>query len=331
MSSTETTGATGYGSATAQFLAGLVELAYWQYDQGVSNPGYNGDVTVPAGWEQIAAFKAPELDFNAAAAQFLSANPGLVQGMAAQPAAAANEALNDQVSAFLTDPTRLQALAVGTQDVFWGFALKATTADTNVIVLRGTRTVQEWTEDATGFQVPLPLVWFSDGRLKLAKAHLGFLIAYAFLQPQITAAAAQFDGTQTTQVAGHSLGSALTTLASLNLKVKSLTTPVQHYNFASPRVGDPSFVGAYDFFLPDTYRVVNYADLVPVLPPEQLDLTVLGHEFSFTYAHVADPALSYLWQTGDVGGNHSMEDNYAPAVQKNVATSQQPDFPVSVT
>ena len=42
------------------------------------------------------------------------------------------------------------------------------------------------------------------------------------------------------------------------------------YNYAGPRVGDPIFVDAYNFFVPQSYRVVNLADMIPMLPPSQV-------------------------------------------------------------
>lgn len=93
---------------------------------------------------------------------------------------------------------------------------------------------------------------------------------------------------------------------------------VQMYSFAGPRPGDPVFASAYDLLLPASFRVVNLSDVVPIVPPTEI--------FGLSYAQVGT-AWSYLDQTGDVGGNHSLADNYQPAVQAKVETAAPRHFP----
>jgi hypothetical protein len=328
MMAVETTAA-GYDNAQSIFLSCLVAQAVQQFETN------QGSITPPAGWKQIAAFQAPELTLSDAVQKFLAMHPQIASRVAALGPADADPALNAQVSAALTDPVMLQALAVGVRKVFFGFALVPDTGDTsskpgnsNVAVFRGTQTTQEWVFDATGFQVPVPLVWFSHGSFSLAKVHLGFLIQYALLADQVAAATAQFDSSLPSFFTGHSLGSALATIAAITAKVKHLFAHVRMYNYASPRVGDPTFVSAYNFFLPDSFRIVNLADIVPALPPKKLDLTVLGHTFDFTYAHVGSEQ-SYLWQSGNVAFNHELSDTYIPTVQQGTLSGTQPAYPTT--
>jgi hypothetical protein len=325
--------ATGYQPATAQFLSTLVGLAYAQFD----TPWPNGQIPadqLPAGYTQVAAFKVPELDFDAAAKQFLAGNPDLVpltQPTACAAMDAATQAsLNQRLAAALDQFATLAQvqIATGTGSTapsivpqWFGFALAptgGTIGAPNLVAIRGTRTVEEWTLDATAYQVPVPLVWFNNqDELVPARVHLGFLILFAFLRPQLDAAMSQFDASAGTQVAGHSLGSALATLAAVYTRVLRFPAAVQMYNMASPRVGDPEFVGAFNLLVPDGYRIVNLGDLVPMLPPTQISLPVEG---LLTYAHVGQE-WDYLWQTGNVGGNHFYDTNYSVAVQNGYPTN----------
>lgn len=80
------------------------------------------------------------------------------------------------------------------------------------------------------------------------------------------------------QITGHSLGSALAELFTLDLHVSlpSLPFTVQHYNFACPRVGGADFAALYNSLessepkADETIRVVNYYDEIPCLPFQDL-------------------------------------------------------------
>jgi hypothetical protein len=285
-----------YTRATSQLLADFVGLAYTQFQSG------NPTVSLPSGWTQTASFRAPEIGFGT-----LTATPAM---------AAAAQALD--VAAL-----RTTGLVTGVNDVLFGFA--ASGPDFDCIVLRGTRTAEEVVIDLTGVQIDVPVIW----NLKLAKVHLGFLIMFAFLYDQVAAAARALGQTRPLIFAGHSLGSALATLGALAVNQQVFAgagarAQVQLYDFASPRVGDPTFQGAYNAAVPWTFRVVNLADVVPVLPPTAI--SVGGT--TFLYTHVGQE-WSYLWQTGNVEGNHSLSGNYQPAVLQEVETDAARTFPTS--
>lgn len=327
------TTATGYSPATAQSLSLLVGLAYEQFD----TPWPNGQIPadqLPAGYTQVAAFKVPELDLDAAQKQFLASNPDLVP--LTQPTAfaaldgATQNTLNQRLASALEQFASLSQVPIATNSgstavtsvpQWFGFALAPTSGNVgapNLIAIRGTRTVEEWTLDATAFQVPVPLVWFNQNdQLELARVHLGFLILFAFLKPQLDAAFQQFSADADAQVVGHSLGSALATLTAVYTQVLGSAGQVVMYNQASPRVGDPAFVSAFNLLVPDAYRIVNLGDLVPMLPPTQIALPVEG---LLTYGHVGQE-WAYLWQTGNVGGNHFYDTNYSVAVKNGYPTN----------
>jgi triacylglycerol lipase len=141
----------------------------------------------------------------------------------------------------------LRARFAAFRDVYFGFAL--TSANNNIIALRGTRTDFEWGIDLTMPQVPVPLVWYHH--FELARVHLG---------------------------------AALAVLTSPTVDLLTANNDVRMYNFAGPRVGNPAFAGAYSAFVAQSYRVVNLTDVVPFLPPTKIfgwDYAHVGEEWSF--------------------------------------------------
>jgi hypothetical protein len=69
-------------------------------------------------------------------------------------------------------------------------------------------------------------------------------------------------------VVAHSLGAALSTLYVVdNMKNHTITNPLV-CTFASPRVGDKTFVDTFNGFGLTSWRIVNAPDLVPNVPPD---------------------------------------------------------------
>jgi triacylglycerol lipase len=297
-----------YDPNLSNLLVQVCELTYVQYKNGPP-PGNNGNIQAPTGYTQIASFTAPEIDLSKLKLLSLSAQAGPLAPLAWQ---------NIQSSAEVCE--RVNALFPSLQDVYFGFAL--TSSSYNVIGLRGTLSDFEWALDATIPQVPVPLVWYNDGKFQLAKVHLGFLIFFAMLADQILAAAKQFNPALPCLVTGHSLGGALAVLTSPALRLLSSLQTVQMYSYAGPRVGDPAFVDAYNFWVPQSYRVVNLADMIPMLPPSQI--------FHWQYGHVGQE-WSFLNQSGNVAGNHALigSDNYTQAVNLGVPTDAPRVYPVT--
>jgi hypothetical protein len=297
-----------YDTTLSKLLAGVCELTYQQYKNGPP-PGNNGNITPPTGYTQIASFTAPEIDLTKLKLLSLSAQAGPYGPLATQ-----NIQSSAQVQA------QVHALFPGIQDVYFGFAL--TSSSYNVIALRGTQSDFEWALDATIPQVPVPLVWYNDEKFQLAQVHLGFLIVFAMLADQILAAAKQFNPALPCLITGHSLGGALAVLAAPTLQILNSSQVFQMYSYAGPRVGDPTFVSAYNFFVPQSYRVVNLADLIPMLPPSQI--------FQWQYGDVGEE-WSFLNQSGNVAGNHALigANNYTDAVNLGIPTNAPRVYPVT--
>jgi triacylglycerol lipase len=289
-----------YNPQTAVRLAKVCQLGYEQYARGIEDPNYDGAITPPKGYCQIAAFTAPDLSLTD------RKTPEQLKKVLD---------LRELRQIDLTNLDILEHLVEGVKKVYFGFALAAADGSGNgIIAFRGTQALFEWLMDATFIQVPLPIVWFTGAKLKLTNAHFGFLFLYAFLVRQIIEAVSRMQQLQTCYVTGHSLGAALAVLAALTLgtvcfPLGGVTGRVQMYNFAGPRVGDPSFVAAYNHFVPHSFRVTNLADSVAIIPPENI--------FDYQYRHIgtAQAEWSFLNQSGDVAGNHSL-DTYLDALAR---------------
>jgi hypothetical protein len=87
-------------------------------------------------------------------------------------------------------------------------------------------------------------------------------------------------------ITGHSLGAALALLAfpDFSQNVSNIDNVVM-YNFAGPAAGDSNWVSTYEGeYAPNrlSFRIVNKNDLVPMLPPLELDCT----DPPYSYFHV---------------------------------------------
>lgn len=111
-------------------------------------------------------------------------------------------------------------------------------------------------------------------------------------------------------------------LASPTLQLSYPSQTFQMYSFAGPRVGNPTFVDAYNFLVPASYRVVNLADMVPMLPPTSI--------FKWVYGDVGEE-WSFLNQSGNVAGNHALigPQNYTDAVNLGIPTNAPRTYPVT--
>ncbi len=99
---------------------------------------------------------------------------------------------------------------------------------------------------------------------------------------------------------------------------------VQLYNFASARVGNSEFKEAFEHFIPYTFRIVNLADIVPVYPPTEIPLK----KVTYKYTHVGEQ-WSFLYQTGNILTNHLCEVTYIEAVENEIPTNKQLNYPTN--
>lgn len=179
------------------------------------------------------------------------------------------------------------------------------------VVFRGTKSASDWLSDAESHQDHTTL------SQPPSQVHHGFLSLYQSLQKTLLATLKEVSPLKQITVTGHSLGSALSTLAALDL-IQTFTVPVAHYNFASPRVGAPEFAQYYNALNLPTFRIVNCEDLVPQVPP-----SAAGHSL---FQHIGT-AVSFSANYGSVAANHSMSETYTYAIEHPEAPMRlrQPD------
>jgi triacylglycerol lipase len=125
--------------------------------------------------------------------------------------------------------------------------------------------------------------WLSDAKIRmtggpLGMIHEGFGLALSAVWAQVLEAIKDYqDAGQGLWITGHSLGAALSTLATAKflekpMQVPGLQTQVRGlYNFGSPRVGNGDFCKKFDeLFRAKTFRFVNNRDIVTRVAPRAL-------------------------------------------------------------
>jgi triacylglycerol lipase len=166
-----------------------------------------------------------------------------------------------------------------------------------VIAFRGTRSGTEWITDSDFGYTAYPFV------AEAGFTHAGFTGIYATTREQIIPVLRTLSAAKRLYVTGHSLGAALATLHALDAAVNTQFRSPTMYNFASPRVGNRQFAARYDRAIRSSIRIINSADIVPMLPS-----TTTG------YTHVQAP-WTFTAQMGSRGGNHALT-TYAAGVRR---------------
>lgn len=164
------------------------------------------------------------------------------------------------------------------------------------LVLRGTRTAKEWVRN---FSISL-----NDYLLQnFGRVHGGFLQTYRSIQKEIEDALSTTNSKAKLYVGGHSLGAALTTLALPDIESRLNRAVTALYTYGSPRVGDDSFVKAFNAaFGQRSFRIANSSDIVTSIPlPVPIASSVGGY-----FSHVDTP-VDLTVQQEDLEKNHSMQ------------------------
>ncbi|MGB5973781.1 MAG: hypothetical protein WBG38_10695 [Nodosilinea sp.] len=311
----------GYSRETSKRLILLSRLATQQYITGRNDPSYDGNL------QRL-------LDYDASLDQYrLVAN---FRGKERQ----VNDELELQVPqaviddpALMNDPTTLEENLAQTEDairtgvtaavkvgrkieVFYGFLLESD--NDSILVFRGTQRTAEWVGNIYAVQQPY---LDPDTGETLGNIHSGFRrIADSIINPLAVDAVRQINPNKPCYVSGHSLGAALATLLALDIAmaVPELRPNLQTYVYASPRVGDPVFANSYARILPNSFRITNLADTIPMMPPTKLraEFVHVGEEWAF------------LSQGGDILPNHIV-DTYRRAVNAEAESNQSRDFPLA--
>jgi triacylglycerol lipase len=200
--------------------------------------------------------------------------------------------------------------------VYFGFVLSS--KKHNIIVFRGTQRTIEWVLNINAVYATKESKVFSKS---YGQIHPGFSTIYSNIAPQTLEIAKKLNPSVPCYVSGHSLGAAIATLAAIDIAVNvpRLKKQVQLYTYASPRVGDPVFARDHNRVVPNSYRVVNLADAITLVP-----FTVF---FKTEYVHVGEE-WAFLAPNGDVMPNHVV-DSYRSAIDKQVETNKPRTYPNS--
>ncbi len=235
-----------YDPATAVLYGQLIETAYALYDANPNNPTPPPPATLPGGYRFIAWV---------------------------------------QMQDFIIESTGPQ---------FYGFiAQGGTNPNQFVLAIRGTSSWVEWWDDlnairltpfkdpgsgmvGAGFAriydtlevVTPPTAALAETAPRSLKSAGGFSRQVSTLLARHAAAGAAegFSPTASIAVTGHSLGAALATLYVLDNALTDRIKNPSIYTFASPRVGDATFAGAFDGLGLTSWRIANVLDLVPRVP-----------------------------------------------------------------
>lgn len=202
--------------------------------------------------------------------------------------------------------------------LYIGFVIASKTA--NIIAFRGTQTQIEWWRNLQATQKPYKDLTTGKG---YGRVHQGYLkIVREQIGSLLLDQVRQLDPTIPCYVTGHSLGGAVATLAAFEiaLNVPEISQQLQLYTYASPRIGDRNFAQAHSQLIPNSYRIVNLSDSVPLVPP----ITIENYYTKANYAHVGQK-WSFTAQFGDVLLNHVV-DTYRMAIEAKEETMQADPF-----
>ncbi|MEL7039031.1 MAG: lipase family protein [Cyanobacteria bacterium J06592_8] len=199
--------------------------------------------------------------------------------------------------------------------VYYGFVLSS--PQNHIVIYRGTQLLVEWIANIQFPQEPY-LTEYPDSGL----VHTGFRTIYdQNLAEQTRKIVRQLNPDLPCYIAGHSNGASLAVLAAIDLAIHipKIQPQIQMYCYGCPRVGDPTFAEFYGKRVPNSYRVTNLADVIPLLPPSKLG--------DISYFHVGQE-WSFLNQLGDTDPNHLIA-TYREAIEAQVEVSEERKYPNS--
>jgi hypothetical protein len=146
-------------------------------------------------------------------------------------------------------------------------AFIVTTAESHLLVFRGTKIFQDWMEDLDS--TPARFDWVFSGSPSIGEIHAGFGHCLAEKIQEIVSDLAKRDLNKPLLISGHSLGGALAALAGAYFITSGKTMPTisKIYTFGQPRIGLYGFCNFYSRILSDKLiRFVNQNDVVPRVP-----------------------------------------------------------------
>jgi hypothetical protein len=142
-----------------------------------------------------------------------------------------------------------------------------------IVVFRGSNNIQNWI-------LNIGTTRSSYSLCSNCAVHSGFLSGYNLVASSVRNAVQTLKAKYRTArliVTGHSLGGALAILCTADLKNLFGTVDLT-YTFGQPRVGNQAFANWFQATHPNIYRLIDYADIVPHLPPSNLGFLHSSHQ-----------------------------------------------------
>lgn len=306
-----------YNREISKLLILCSKLATQQYLKGKIEPNYDGNI------KSLPAYTAKLKDYTLVATiKGVEANVSeKIEVDIPQPAASPNSQTDpieenvDNAQKTIENTAKEVVKIQRKIPVYFGFVLSS--KKHNIIIFRGTQRTIEWVLNINAvYPTKTKVASLSAGTI-----HPGFSTIYSNISAQTLEIAKNLNPSVPCYLSGHSLGAAIATLAAIDIAVNipRLKKQVQLYTYASPRVGDPVFAREHNRSIPNSYRVVNLADAITLVP-----FTVL---FKTEYVHVGEQ-WAFLAQNGDVMPNHVV-DTYKGAIDKQVETNKPRNSPNS--
>jgi triacylglycerol lipase len=163
----------------------------------------------------------------------------------------------------MTSPNPAVVAMTKNTDIF-GLMGPNPTTRTAFLLFRGTSDVEDWLADLDAIpDAYLPVGGFGQ-------VHAGFQDVHELVRKGIAAKLATATvGCDQILITGHSLGAALAVLAAPDIFRNMPPNKIEPrlITFAGPRVGLTDFVDAFNAAIESCFRVVNFLDVVPYVPP----------------------------------------------------------------
>jgi triacylglycerol lipase len=163
----------------------------------------------------------------------------------------------------MTNPHPTVAAMTSNTNIF-GLMGRNTASRIAFLSFRGTSDVAEWVADIDAIPDDYrPINGFGQ-------VHSGFQDVYQLVRANIAAnLSAATAGCDQILITGHSLGAALAVLAAPDVArtMPPNTIEPRLLTFAGPKVGLSDFAASFNALIESCFRVVNFLDIVPFLPP----------------------------------------------------------------
>jgi triacylglycerol lipase len=210
---------------------------------------------------------------------------------AALPAGFVQTALIQADTALLVAANQYPAVAAMAKNTgIFGLMGHDPASRTAFISFRGSADLADWLADFDAVPTaysPLP---------GFGQVATGFQAVYEMVRASVAAnLAATTAGCDNILITGHSLGAAVAVLAAPDVSRNMPPNAIEPrlITFAGPRAGLPGFAAAFNALIESCFRVVNYLDIVPLVPPAP-------------YVHVGSQIDVDSGGSIDIGHRHSL-------------------------